>query len=309
MVGVRSVEARLEFAGSGSGDERGATLQTLIITAVLVLLAVAAGVVIVAITGNSADDLEGQASDLAGGGSCQPWEIHDPQLAAAGVGGGEETSLKWDNNPGSVMFVEADWGRPGQGGVTSSRIGCLAPCYLGVTGNNPPHPDLASLSFLRRLSDSREYLDEFLKPNLMNNFYGGATPPTVEEFPVRLVFDTSNRPPMPDNSEVFLEYRVGVTHLLSRTESPEVRVDNWNKHPGYDSGAPRYGGGYKRLPYREKPANLRVIGTNSPPVAPGSKLALKVTAGQDGCIIFNTDTDAICVDSKRPIGNQDTGLC
>lgn len=52
-------------ASRAVADSRGITLQTLIITAVLVLLAVAAGVVIVAITDNSSDDLEDQSSDLA----------------------------------------------------------------------------------------------------------------------------------------------------------------------------------------------------------------------------------------------------
>jgi len=85
VVRVRTVRGR---CGGGSGDERGITLQTLIVTAVLVLMAVAAGVIIVAITDNSADDLEDQASDMDG--RCQPWEIHDTELEAIGAGGGTE---------------------------------------------------------------------------------------------------------------------------------------------------------------------------------------------------------------------------
>lgn len=85
-------------------SEKGITLQTLIVTAVLVLMAGAAGVVIIAITNNSADNLEGQNSGLDS--RCQPWEIFDPTLDAAGRGGG-------------------------QGGVGSSASGCVRVCYIG----------------------------------------------------------------------------------------------------------------------------------------------------------------------------------
>jgi len=68
------------------GDEQGITLQTLIVTAVLVLMAVAAGVIIVAITNSSSDDLEEQSQDLDA--KCAPWELHDLELEANGAGGG-----------------------------------------------------------------------------------------------------------------------------------------------------------------------------------------------------------------------------
>lgn len=93
----------------GAADQRGITLQTLIVTAVLVLMAVAAGVVIVAITNAQSDNLEGANSDTAA--RCEPWEIRDPTLEAAGRGGG-------------------------QGGVESSAIGCLRVCYIQHTQNN-----------------------------------------------------------------------------------------------------------------------------------------------------------------------------
>ena len=93
-----------------TADQRGITLQTLIVTAVLVLMAGAAGVVIIAITNNAQDNLEGQSSDLDS--RCQPWEIFDPTLEAAGRGGG-------------------------QGGIGSSAIGCVRVCYIEhTTANN-----------------------------------------------------------------------------------------------------------------------------------------------------------------------------
>ena len=48
-----------------TADERGITLQTLIVTAVLVLMAVAAGVVIVAITRSASDNLTDVDPDIA----------------------------------------------------------------------------------------------------------------------------------------------------------------------------------------------------------------------------------------------------
>ena len=89
-----------------TADQRGITLQTLIVTAVLVLMAGAAGVVIIAITNNAQDNLEGQNSGIDA--RCDPWEIFDPTLDAAGRGGG-------------------------QGGIDSSASGCVRVCYVRYT--------------------------------------------------------------------------------------------------------------------------------------------------------------------------------
>ena len=86
-----------------TADQRGITLQTLIVTAVLVLMAGAAGVVIIAITNNAQDNLEGQNSGIDS--RCDPWEIFDPTLDAAGRGGGN-------------------------GGIDSSASGCVRVCYV-----------------------------------------------------------------------------------------------------------------------------------------------------------------------------------
>ena len=91
-------------------DDRGITLQTLIILAVSVLIAVVASVLLVALARSSQDDLESIDPDVQGG--CMPWEISDPTLAAAGKGGG-------------------------QGGVGSSAPGCQRVCYvLGRAAQN-----------------------------------------------------------------------------------------------------------------------------------------------------------------------------
>jgi len=85
-------------------------LQTLIVTAVLVLMAVAAGVIIVAITNSSSDDLEEQSQDLEG--RCAPWEIHAPVLEANAVGGGG--LYPTGNVPNLVPFNDSNFS-PGRG--------------------------------------------------------------------------------------------------------------------------------------------------------------------------------------------------
>lgn len=69
-----------------AADQRGITLQTLIVTAVLVLMAVAAGVVIVAITNSASDDLERANAGIES--QCNEVEVFDPILAARGEEGG-----------------------------------------------------------------------------------------------------------------------------------------------------------------------------------------------------------------------------
>lgn len=89
-----------------AADQRGITLQTLIVTAVLVLMAVAAGVVIVAITNTQEERL--QRANPGGDSKCEPWEIYDITRAAAGRGGG-------------------------LGGIGSSGEGCVRVCYIRTT--------------------------------------------------------------------------------------------------------------------------------------------------------------------------------
>ena len=90
----------------GGGQDRGITLQTLIVTAVLVLMAVAAGVVIVAITRNAQENVE-RAGNNSIDARCNEVEVYNAQLAAAGVRG---TNLGGD--------------------VMGSAIGCIPACAL-----------------------------------------------------------------------------------------------------------------------------------------------------------------------------------
>ena len=89
-----------------TADQRGITLQTLIVTAVLVLMAVAAGVVIVAITRNAQDNVESSA-DFQTDANCNGAEIYKPALAAEQV-----------------------FGRNIGGSVMGSAIGCVPVCTI-----------------------------------------------------------------------------------------------------------------------------------------------------------------------------------
>lgn len=111
-VGVIAVAAAIFTLSSDkprTADQRGITLQTLIVTAVLVLMAVAAGVVITAITRGQEDNLRSNAT-ASSQANCEPWEIYDTNLAAGGRGG-----------------------IGGSGAIQSSAKGCLRVCYLRIT--------------------------------------------------------------------------------------------------------------------------------------------------------------------------------
>ena len=109
-----------------TADQRGITLQTLIVTAVLVLMAGAAGVVIIAITNNAQDNLQGQDASIDS--RCEPWEVFDPTLDAAGRGGG-------------------------QGGIGSSASGCVRVCYIGQKADGPAIGAVATESTASAVDD------------------------------------------------------------------------------------------------------------------------------------------------------------
>jgi len=105
---------------------------------VVVVMAVAAGVVIVAITNSSSDDLEEQSPDLEG--RCNGTEIYDPILAAAGVEGevvGTTLRFLGDERPVNVK---------------GSAVGCIPVCFWietvvdGKIGSD-------EIEFFREISD------------------------------------------------------------------------------------------------------------------------------------------------------------
>ena len=86
-------------------DQRGITLQTLIIMAVLVVIAAGVSVVLVGVT-RGANDRLGDAGKVSSEAKCEPWELYDPEYATAGIG-----------SP------------TGKGGVWSSGTGCIRVCH------------------------------------------------------------------------------------------------------------------------------------------------------------------------------------
>ncbi len=270
---------------SGLG-QRGFTLQTLIILAVLMLLAVVAGVVIVAITRSASDDLEDQSQDLEA--RCAPWEIHSPELEAAGAGGGgeffETLGLNGVVDPSITEFME------GRGGVTSSKVGCLAPCYIKIAGFLPPG-GAANLRFMVTLGDA---IDQ--------HFSGDDTDHSV------LQFETSNRKP------ALGEFHVGVTYRRLNLDLNNPSLFNYNTRFKIDlRPSPR---GYSVQAQHAPTATgygwntdldtfstagivvLEAVGTHIPPTNVDSSLAIKVTNDQEGCMIYDTETDEIFLDSR-----------
>ena len=69
--------------------EQGIALQTLVITAVMLLLAVSAGVLVQAIARRAADDLAGQATSFEAS-PCNAVEVYDIAFAAQGVSGSHQ---------------------------------------------------------------------------------------------------------------------------------------------------------------------------------------------------------------------------
>lgn len=132
-AGVIAVAAAIFTLSSDkprTADQSGITLQTLIVTAVLVLMAGVAGVVIIGITRGQESNLR-DAGNTANQANCQPWEIFDPTLSSAGRGG-----------------------TTGIGGIESSAKGCVRVCYLRIV-NPTTDAALADASMLELHDDDR----------------------------------------------------------------------------------------------------------------------------------------------------------
>lgn len=91
-----------------AADQRGITLQTLIVTAVLVAMSFVAAAIIIAITNTQEERLEDSSRATTTDAPCEPWEIYDVTRAAAGRGGGF-------------------------GGIGSSGKGCVRVCFIRTT--------------------------------------------------------------------------------------------------------------------------------------------------------------------------------
>ena len=269
-------------------SEQGYTLQVLIITAIAALLAVAAGVVIIAITRNAQDNLSSSDSDLDS--KCKPWEIHNVELAAAGAGGGKE------------IFYHASWTAelipfPGVGGVTSSAIGCLPSCYLTLTYGSDTTLD----AVIERFNDDPQYDRAPRKGDLK--------------------FDISNRPPEygadpRGGGAVMAEVRLGVVHLLPFfADKTWYRVDTvtGDDSPIFGSlidatatgsifSINRLAGSNSRreIIRNQGPTSTPVaVGLQDPPVLKGSNLGVRALAYPGVCDIYDQVTGEVFMSSQE----------
>jgi len=117
-----------------TADERGITLQTLIVTAVLVLMAVAAGVVIVAITNSASDDLEDQTTSIEA--RCNGVEVFDSIVASSNIPG--------RNGPSGTIANVPE--------AKSATIGCVPVCVWTAAADDDTTIHAGELSFARSKS-------------------------------------------------------------------------------------------------------------------------------------------------------------
>ena len=141
-------------------NELGFTLQTLIVTAVLVLVAVGASIGLVAITSSSSDDFE-DAGQTGVETRCATNEVKDPELEARGVKGVNQTFREIEADTIGCNPVCATWeyyapgraaagigGPEGNGGIFSSNEGCFAPCYWAANEGTYTPEDIPSAYYV-----------------------------------------------------------------------------------------------------------------------------------------------------------------
>lgn len=197
-------------------DQRGITLQTLIIMAVLVLVATGVSVVLVGITRGANDGLE-NAGQVSSEAKCEPWEIYDEGYAASGLGG---------------IYSK--------GGVRSSGIGCIRACFLRLgPGQNPNYADSDILKVLTYEDEAaRRPPDLESKDYFSLEFYRGedklSTPTTADVDPL---------PPLPIFSEGIFpvvshqEYEPNPPIIIIGIENffPPLSIDEVIPNPSLES--------------------------------------------------------------------------
>ena len=279
-------------------DEQGYALQTLIVTAIATLLAVMAAVLVVAVTTAASDDLAGTPPDIQT--RCQPWEIHDLELEAAGAGGGKKISFVLGRD--IVLTGEA----PGAGGVTSSAIGCLAPCYLTLRTQYDMTVDLAIKNGVAHKTDP-----------IYQDLSFGSSHARWEEGDLK--YDTSNR--LPDYSAALdsvaarsYEVRLGVVHAPDALATDRYfKVDTVTDYVNGlgESGADEVinatvtgarwiasfsSNGTFQDNFAANPG-VRPVGLQDPPVVRGSNVAVRAVAEARACDVYDTVTGEVLASS------------
>ena len=261
-----------EHRQAAEANKKHNLLRTLAIVGIWAVVSVIAGLVIAAFAQRASDNLQDQLPESTA--LCAPWELYSTELAAASVGG-----------------------------ETSTAVGCVAPCYLTLNDSGDTRLDLVVRSY-----GSEIYDREGAVASTMAKFLAGEE---TTKGPVGangaagsfLKFDTSNRPPVSadlSGASLMGEVRLGVTYLRQDPFRRELS-DLDGEHDFYIH---EYLGGsttdYVWNANLILTSNvLHSTGTHVPPTGRHSDIAAKVTDEQDGCIIYNTATGKILLDSRR----------
>ena len=197
--------------------ELGITLQTLIITAVVVVIAIGVGLLFIALTSSSSEDLE-DAGRTGQDAACAPNELLDAVYEQRGLGGpnspdGVPTkavgckpycatwefvatpSAGGEYRPGGTGEGSPIGGPEGLGGVFSSKVGCFAPCYWET--------DAVSHHYTR----AKDLIGIDIEENGLNE--------KDRYFESRLLYYNDNRAP-----DVW-QVRLGVTYRRSETSTEQ----------------------------------------------------------------------------------------
>ena len=212
-------------------SEQGITLQTLIITAVVVVIAIGVGLLFIALTSSSSEDLE-DAGRTGQDAACAPNELLDAVYEQRGLGGpnspdGVPTkavgckpycatwefvatpSAGGEYRPGGTGEGSPIGGPEGLGGVFSSNVGCFAPCYweVGMPRSAPARP--------------RDLIGIDVKVSGDEDVHGEYNPDS------RLRYYNDNR--LPARGEI----RLGVTH--KRLLDKELLDTSYPNYANYDT--------------------------------------------------------------------------
>lgn len=180
-------------------SESGFTLQTLIITAVVVVIAIGVGLLFIALTSSSSEDLE-DAGRSGIEGSCAPHELLDTVYVRRGIGGPNSQGgvqsqavgckphcATWEfvatpSAGGEYKLGGTGEGSPiggpeGKGGVFSSNIGCFAPCYWEISNASHHFSEPKELIGIDIERDGQNILDQTTDSRL--RYYNDNRAPAV----------------------------------------------------------------------------------------------------------------------------------
>ena len=190
-------------------DQRGMTLQTLIIMAVLVVIATGVSVVLVGVTRGANDGLEsaGKASSEA---KCEPWEIHDPNYESQGIGG-----------------------PTGLGGVWSSKIGCIRACYAKFNAQqmDPGLPAASLVDIILSYEDDADRPRDatFTVASLEFSRHERITQPLAVPGSLGLVSPLLNTAILTIGGSQSYEYYFGPDHHITRSGGAEPNHTTFTK--------------------------------------------------------------------------------